>query len=115
MLKATKSQINDHQQVNLPAKPSLDELPWVQPNGSPIRFPPHWYQCHWAGYELTDSGKPDYTIPLLGPPVAGQVVPFYPFLGEGFPTTIDYRKKGTLILASLLEDLGYVQFVKYTG
>ena len=31
------------------------------------------------------------------------VVPFYPFLGEGSPTKIDYRKKGTLILASLLE------------
>ena len=27
------------------------------------------------------------------------------FLGEGFPTRIDYRKKGTLILTSLLEDL----------
>ena len=27
------------------------------------------------------------------------------FLGEGFPTKIDYRKKGTLILTSLLEDL----------
>ena len=35
---------------------------------------------------------------LLGPPV----VPFYPFLG----TRTDYRKKGTLILTSLLEDLG---------
>ena len=37
----------------------------------------------------------------LGPPV----VPFYPFLGEGSPTKIDYRKKVTLILTSLLEDL----------
>ena len=35
-----------------------------------------------------------------GPPV----VPFYPFLG-GSPTKIDYRKKSTLILTSLLEDL----------
>ena len=34
------------------------------------------------------------------------VVPFYPFLGEGSPTKIDYRKKsGTLILSSLLVDL----------
>ena len=32
-------------------------------------------------------------------------MPFYPFLGEGSPTEIDYRKKGTLILTSLLEDL----------
>ena len=37
----------------------------------------------------------------LRPPV----VPFYPFLGEGFPIKIDYSKKGTLILPSLLEDL----------
>ena len=33
-------------------------------------------------------------------------MPFYPFLGEGSPTSIDYRKKGTLILRPLLEDLG---------
>ena len=32
-------------------------------------------------------------------------MPFYPFLGEGSPTKIDYSKKGTLILTSLLEDL----------
>ena len=32
-------------------------------------------------------------------------VPFYPFLGEGSPTKMDYRKKATLILTSLLEDL----------
>ena len=38
---------------------------------------------------------------LLGPPV----VPFYPFLGEGSPTKINYRIQGTLILTSLLEDL----------
>ena len=28
------------------------------------------------------------------------VVPFYPFLGEGSPTKIDYRKKGALILTT---------------
>ena len=32
------------------------------------------------------------------------VVSFYPFFGEGSPAKIDYRKKGTLILTSLLED-----------
>ena len=32
--------------------------------------------------------------------------PFYPFLGEGSPTEIEYRKTGTLIPAALLEDLG---------
>ena len=36
-----------------------------------------------------------------GPPV----VPFYPFSGEGSPTKIDYERKGSLILTSLLEDL----------
>ena len=40
---------------------------------------------------------------LLGPPL----VPFSRFfLGEGSTTKIDYRKKGTLILTSLLENLG---------
>ena len=29
----------------------------------------------------------------------------FPFFGEGSPTKIDYRRKGTLILTSLLEDL----------
>ena len=34
------------------------------------------------------------------------IVPFYHFFwGGGSPTKIDYRKKGTLILTSLLEDL----------
>ena len=36
----------------------------------------------------------------LGPPV----VPFLtPFLREGSPTKTDYRKKGTLVLTSLLD------------
>ena len=33
-------------------------------------------------------------------------MPFYLFFGEGSTTKIDYRRKGTLILSSLLEDLG---------
>ena len=32
-------------------------------------------------------------------------MPFYLFFGEGAPTKIDYRKKDTLILTSVLEDL----------
>ena len=40
---------------------------------------------------------------ILGPPVA-----LLPFLGGGFLFQIDYRKPGTLILTSLLEDLEYV-------
>ena len=40
---------------------------------------------------------------LLGPPAR---CPFtVSFLGEGFPTKVDYRKQGALILTSLLEDL----------
>ena len=42
-----------------------------------------------------------YNVHVLGRPV----VPFYPFLGEGSPTQINYRRKGDLILSSLLEDL----------
>ena len=43
---------------------------------------------------------------ILGPPV----VPFLtPFLGEGSPTKVDYRKLGTLILTSLLENLEELQ------
>ena len=34
-------------------------------------------------------------------------MPFYPFWGEGSPTKIDYRKNGTLVLTSLLEDLAF--------
>ena len=35
-------------------------------------------------------------------------MPLYPLLGEGSPTKIDYRKKGTLILTSPVEDLANV-------
>ena len=43
----------------------------------------------------------------LGPPV----VPFYPFLGEGSRTKIDYREKRvrTFIRTSLQKDLGVVE------
>ena len=67
---------------------------WFQPR---VRFlqskrcPPH------HGLFVVGTGVPQYG---LGPPV-----PFDPLLAEGSPTKIDYRKKGTLILASLLEDL----------
>ena len=40
---------------------------------------------------------------------ASTVVPFHPFLEEGSPTNIDYRKKGTLIPTSLLEDLAEIK------
>ena len=42
-------------------------------------------------------------------------MPFSPlFLGEGSPNKIDDRKKGTLILPSLLEDLETIGFI-YIG
>ena len=37
-------------------------------------------------------------------------MPVYPFWGEGSPTKIDYRKKGTHILTSLLDNLVEVLF-----
>ena len=49
-------------------------------------------------------------ILYLGPPV----VPFYTFSGQGSPTNIDYRRKGTLILTSPLEDLGIFDLPKST-
>ena len=39
------------------------------------------------------------------PAMAKSVVPLYPFLREGSPSRIDYRKEVTPILTSLLEDL----------
>ena len=42
-------------------------------------------------------------------------MPFHPFLGEGSPTKIDYRKTvGTLIRTSLLEDLA-IRFLSPTA
>ena len=55
-----------------------------------------------ASRKLRSSGAKD-----VGPPAIGALLHRF-FLGEGSPTEIDYRKKGTLILASLLEDLGYL-------
>ena len=43
-------------------------------------------------------------VPLICQTLGPPVLPFYPFWGEGSPTEIDYSNKGTLILASLLED-----------
>ena len=48
--------------------------------------------------------RPHARLSLLSSPVG----PFYPFLEEGAPTKIDYQKKGTLILTSLLEHLVWV-------
>ena len=42
-------------------------------------------------------------IPELGRPARCPLT--VSFLAEGFPTKIDYRRKGTLILTYLLEDL----------
>ena len=54
------------------------------------------------GFVVCVLGEPSVLVGFrLGPPL----LPFYPFVGEGSPTKIDYRKKGTLMLTSLLEDL----------
>ena len=55
------------------------------------------------------AGKP--LVTYLGPPV----VPFLPYSGEGSPTKIDYPKKGTLVITSLLEDLATIQGNGITG
>ena len=54
-----------------------------------------------SSYGFTQAAIAQWLRQHLGRPV----VPFYPFFGEGSLTKIDYRKKGTLILTSLLEDL----------
>ena len=51
-------------------------------------------------------------IPRPGPPVVSTFT--VSFLGEGSPTNIDHRKKGTLILTSLPEDLAVVPGVSET-
>ena len=52
-----------------------------------------WFACNICGIHRS--------ITQLSPPV----LPFSPLFGEGSPTKIDYRKKGTLNLISLLENL----------
>ena len=47
--------------------------------------------------------KPGVVLGVTRPPSSG-LLPF--FWGEGSPTKIDYSKSGTLIVSSLLEDLG---------
>ena len=61
--------------------------------------PPSRYERHAMAWPRGSGAQ--------APPV---VFPFYRFFfGGGFPTKIDYRKKGTLISTSLLEDLGLVR------
>ena len=49
-------------------------------------------------------------------PGTGRQKPFLtPFLGEGSPTKIHYRKRGALILSSLLEDPASVRQIAWHG
>ena len=57
-----------------------------------------WRRADMGAMDTQGRGVPCFH---LGPPV----VRFYPFLGESSPNRLDYRKKGTLIPTSLLEDL----------
>ena len=69
--------------------------------GSPSPSPPHGTHEKPIGSRFRELARP------LGPPV----VPDLPhsFVGwEGSPTKTDYRKKGTLVLTALLEDLVHV-------
>ena len=54
-----------------------------------------------SGVQAGAIHRREAQLTYLGPPV----VPFCPFLGEGSPTKIGYRTKGTLFVTSLLDDL----------
>ena len=71
--------------------------PWCNPRGTLPQGRP--------GPPRSLSGLRPQSFQLFGKKLGAPVVPFYPFVGEGSPTKIDYKKKGTLILTSLLEDL----------
>ena len=68
----------------------FDTFPMASLGGSRLTF-----SCFPADFHL-EREAPHFkrNFPFLGPPV----VPFYTFLGEGSPTNIDYRKRGTHIL-----------------
>ena len=53
----------------------------------------------------------DQWVSCLGPPAIGALSHRFFFGWEGSSTKIDHRKKGTLILTSVLEDL-FVQWGK---
>ena len=87
----------------------FDRLDWLKIDGF------HLFRCYTPFTRDTHLFFKKATLWFLGLPV----VPFYPFLGEGSPTKIDYGEKGTLILTSLPEDLGKhwegVSFVVYVA
>ena len=83
--------------IPMPAHlPSYTPSPACRPQGDPRWWHEPSESCRCAGRLGVVCATPPVT---LGPPV----VPFYPFLGEGPPTK--NRRKGTLILTSLPEDL----------
>ena len=73
------------------------------PAGAPTAA--QWFSGTLFDFGLMDSHETRQikSVPFLGPSAR---CPFtVSFFGEGSPTKIDYRKKGTLILTSLLEHL----------
>ena len=73
---------------------------WLFQSLNPFGWPEAYFPSAWffsfLGFDHFSGIVP------VGPPAA----PFYPVLGEGCPAKWDYRNKvGTLILASLPEDL----------
>ena len=81
------------EQPNSVATPGALPAPFRQGYPSPGAVSRTSIAC---GTDSNGHGK------FLGPfwAVLPIVAPFYPFLGEGSPTKIDYSKKGTLILTS---------------
>ena len=82
------------------------------PQNGTTGFDPQPYQSAWTTVGKQTAGRPKLdSKDVLNSPLhfstRSPSSALLPFLGEGSPTKIDYRKKGTLILASLLEDLVY--------
>ena len=76
----------------------------VEKNGAGRAWEMH-NQKHWMDFR----GPRVFCVHFLSRSPSSALLPF--FGGEGSPTKIDYRKKGTLTLTSLLEDLVVIQLL----
>ena len=84
-------------QVKPEARTDVDQLPSNRCylDTSPNNLDPQTTQTE-RQFTNHNLGLQSLLLRVIGPPV----VPFYPFVGEGSPTKLDYIKKGTLILTS---------------
>ena len=70
----------------------------------PIKMEPFDVRGMGPGFSFSRGRTPNVRFHVIGGRVRSGP-PFYPVLWEGSTSTIDYRKRGTLIQTSLLEDL----------